>query len=126
MWFGNKGRNGEGLEALLGKKKQQHFKVWVINLDFLTCTRGDQEGGRESRAKRSLFPLDPILLGCQPLKSKHHLKIQESALVAVRGATFHIQLAKSQKLETVKSGTTNMPPLIQFNSSSKLDSKSIR
>lgn len=36
---------------------------------------------------------------------------------------FHTRLVRPRRLETVKSGTSNMPPHIQFNSSSKLDSK---
>lgn len=45
-------------------------------------------GQKQQREEGSLLPRGPILPGCQPLKSEHHWKIQESALVAVKWCYF--------------------------------------
>lgn len=74
----------------------KNSEVWFLNFGFLTgpgvdlAHAGVGSGGWEgnSGGKRSLLPLGPILLGCQPLKSKHHLKIQESARVAIKWCYF--------------------------------------
>lgn len=82
-----------------------------------------REAGEERWKERVFASPRPHPLGCQPLESKHHWKTQEPALWPSSGATL---ISQARRLETVKSGTTNMPPHIQFNSSSKLDSKSNR
>lgn len=89
------GEERDGGEALLkGGVGGMNFEAWLVNFGFLTFWGGSsprwgQVGGRETAEGRGLcFPLGPILLGCQPLKSKHHLKIQESARVAIKRCYF--------------------------------------
>lgn len=90
--------------------------------------RGGGSGQREAnrRGKRSLLPLGPILSGCQPLKSKTPSGNPGVSACSVTRRCFARSMRDAPETRQAKSGTTNMPPLTRFDSSSKLDSKSNR